>query len=1040
MRKRFLLLSVFSLTVCGIFLNSSHAYAAVPAASVPAIEATNYYNFTAYGGDGNYLYGISSAGTYVVKVDINGVVTNGKSVTTINPATKTYNGGVYTGSGVSRVWTTSVDGEIYLTVYSAAGKYYLFRSLDGGAHFGSDANATNDDYVSMLGDIDGTEANQKAAVYIHGNGSFIEATIGGQRTFLYTEYHNITSPAVAPVRVMKSTDGINWTQVVQFNVPGVLPASIQHIHLLRQDPYSDDIYIGTGDSDNQSGIIVWDGTGTLPNDAPENYPSYNDPNFTAIGGSQQYRALGFLFTPDHFFWGVDSAGNALGGIWRADRETLANITSADNSVLSLGSVGKREEMGYALKASDGTLLFLDYRDLTLTYPHNVWASGDNGATWTRIADIMPNVGVSSYNFTAFFEWKGKIYISSVSGAMAGKYTVITIEAELSGTFDGTRTVLHPVYWVSPSGTDSAPLGTSITGIRGWSSNTPWKTLSYALSGNRVTNGGRVILAPGTYSLEVGTTTAWSGNTRPGPIDLEVYVQGAAATSTFVYLPSSAATSSLLELRGADGQLRLSDLSLWSEKSDSNVLYVESGGSLTLQNTSVGSTTVDLGTGSTLLNYGTTTVTKSTLQAHPSNNILYSGAASKATSTQSIYVNGLNSIYLSNPTRFTSYNDAFANYAGFGINIDVNSTVPPKIKNGVFGSAATYAIKDFAGLSETDIDYNCYQTGVDASVTDGGNSLLNILSNFVNALLDDFHLLPASTCIDHGADLGFTTDYAESAIVGTPDIGPYEFQGPSVPTSLNQYKTDGTTAIASGGNTDETSIKLTFSMTSANNTDSLIPQVEVQPVGTAFTGTASFTGDAVAYSGASVIGTTTVTGLTAGTSYHWQGRVTNVTGTSSWVTMSGGTDFEIEAASTPSPSPTPTAEPIVSRSGSGAANRVSNLISMGFYSQAEAIARQYNIAVPLRSQLASQNIVTNVKKPSPFIRSLGLRSTGLDVKALQVYLNTHGYLLTKSGPGSPGQETEYFGVLTWKALMKMQKASYLPMTGFFGPLSRMLVEN
>ncbi|MFA6601724.1 MAG: hypothetical protein WCT02_02580, partial [Candidatus Paceibacterota bacterium] len=101
--RLFLLMAAFSVAVCGIFFYPTGAQAAVP-----AIEATNYYNFTAYGGDGNYLYGISSAGTYVVKVDVNGVVTNGKSVTTINPATKTYNGGVYTGSGVSRVWTTSV--------------------------------------------------------------------------------------------------------------------------------------------------------------------------------------------------------------------------------------------------------------------------------------------------------------------------------------------------------------------------------------------------------------------------------------------------------------------------------------------------------------------------------------------------------------------------------------------------------------------------------------------------------------------------------------------------------------------------------------------------------------------------------------------------------------------------------------------------------------------------------------------------------------------------------------------------------------------
>jgi peptidoglycan hydrolase-like protein with peptidoglycan-binding domain len=60
----------------------------------------------------------------------------------------------------------------------------------------------------------------------------------------------------------------------------------------------------------------------------------------------------------------------------------------------------------------------------------------------------------------------------------------------------------------------------------------------------------------------------------------------------------------------------------------------------------------------------------------------------------------------------------------------------------------------------------------------------------------------------------------------------------------------------------------------------------------------------------------------------------------------------------------------------------------------------------------------------------------DVKELQKFLNSHGYVIAKSGPGSLGQETTYFGQATKAALIKFQKAKKIyPSTGLFGPLTR-----
>lgn len=74
--------------------------------------------------------------------------------------------------------------------------------------------------------------------------------------------------------------------------------------------------------------------------------------------------------------------------------------------------------------------------------------------------------------------------------------------------------------------------------------------------------------------------------------------------------------------------------------------------------------------------------------------------------------------------------------------------------------------------------------------------------------------------------------------------------------------------------------------------------------------------------------------------------------------------------------------------------------------------------------------------STFSRNLMRGSKGTDVKSLQMYLNTHGYVVAMNGPGSTGNETMTFGNATKKALIKMQKAvGIAPASGYFGPKTR-----
>ncbi len=66
-------------------------------------------------------------------------------------------------------------------------------------------------------------------------------------------------------------------------------------------------------------------------------------------------------------------------------------------------------------------------------------------------------------------------------------------------------------------------------------------------------------------------------------------------------------------------------------------------------------------------------------------------------------------------------------------------------------------------------------------------------------------------------------------------------------------------------------------------------------------------------------------------------------------------------------------------------------------------------------------VTPTAKPILFTRSLRLGSTGDDVRRLQQFLNTHGFPVAASGPGSAGNETTTFTQAVKDALIKFQEA-------------------
>jgi hypothetical protein len=74
----------------------------------------------------------------------------------------------------------------------------------------------------------------------------------------------------------------------------------------------------------------------------------------------------------------------------------------------------------------------------------------------------------------------------------------------------------------------------------------------------------------------------------------------------------------------------------------------------------------------------------------------------------------------------------------------------------------------------------------------------------------------------------------------------------------------------------------------------------------------------------------------------------------------------------------------------------------------------------------------------FSQNRELYDHGSEILALQIFLNMHGFAVARSGPGSPAMETSYFGLRTYRALVKFQAANNLPATGYLGPLTRALI--
>lgn len=343
---------------------------------------------------------------------------------------------------------------------------------------------------------------------------------------------------------------------------------------------------------------------------------------------------------------------------------------------------------------------------------------------------------------------------------------------------------------------------------------------------------------------------------------------------------------------------------------------------------------------------------------------------------------------------------------------------------------------------------------------------------------DFQLADLSPAIDAGdpsVTTSTTTDYLGNPLYGAPDAGAYEYQPPYTITTTNPQSTGNIRIYADGkyrytsATSSATSVSFLVTPVSGSYTSYGASTTRPEYLDITFntwetTGSKNKSWTA----SSSVAGDTTYTigDLAPNTSYTFKLDGTANTGITGSAcsgstctsdgagqivfTYTGGYSthiFELVNATVPAVEATP----VHRSSGNTVASQISNLIAMGNTKLADELSDKY-IAKPTDAELRARiaDLLSQIAKlqtqdssdlqTCSFSRDLLSDTVHPEVKCLQQFLNTHGFILAKSGAGSPGQETTKFGALTRLALIKFQKANKItPAVGYFGPVTREVVD-
>lgn len=491
----------------------------------------DYIDLCAWDSDGTNIYGSQNgvASKYLAKQDLSGNKTTLADTELLTDQT--------TGSYPSVAICSG--STVFIVVRNASNQSFLYKSVNGGVNFGDNApDYNNGNWVDRIG-WDGT--SHVSAVTILGTRGFLTAADG---TLYYGEYN--TNGTRTPgstndrVGVRYSTDnGDTWQNLFVMNTDGSTRQTT-HCHAVRQDPYTNEIYFCFGDGETNSGIIQWDRSATITDNAT--FTALNNiDGIRTLSGSTQYQTTDLLFTADYIFNPADDGGAVAEtrGIWRYNK-TLTDITRVSSGVTDHTG----HAMYWGVKLPNGSMVATELLESTATdFTLYVYTSTDDGSTWTKSGKVLLRTDATSgKSVQGLFTVGNNIYYGLTRGA--GKDAICSAVFELSGDNISVET-LHPVYWVDPSGTDGdAP--------NGYNPGSPYATIKYAVESNRMTYGAKLKLAPGLHESQAANLL-WQANTRPAITTTETVIEGTEGQTILIY--DTAHTGAGFTLEASDGDIQ-----------------------------------------------------------------------------------------------------------------------------------------------------------------------------------------------------------------------------------------------------------------------------------------------------------------------------------------------------------------------------------------------------------------------------------------------------------------------------------------------------
>lgn len=446
---------------------------------------------------------------------------------------------ITTGS-ISNVWAWD-DYQLAQVNDLSTNQNYLYKSIDGFVTCGSNAPLYNDNKPVFAIGWNVAKSTKASAVTIMAQWALCRGTNRRGEDLLVFGQYNVNGARTAGgdndwanlICSRQGGDLNTFEVVVELNTNGT--NYLRHCHAVMQDPYTKEFWVMYGD-DAKCGIYVWDGVYPLPANTPPSqcvaYQGWRGIDKNNVPGGDFNLAQGTvaLFLPSEVImpldipsYGVVSLSRDLSSITRLANGSDMNIPQYH----SLYSACIDPVSGAAIVS---TIIEPNGLGATSDYVLWVWTAtkAENYRDWKRVARYMVATDRTGGREHEVMQANadGTIYIGSSNGA--GKDYHSTAVCRISGVYsEAEEAVIHPVFWVDPVFGNDANTG--------YSTGQKWKSLNYALRGNRVCLSSLVNVAGG-YSNEGAASYTLSFNitNRQAQTNYPVIIRGSGRKKTVVY--------------------------------------------------------------------------------------------------------------------------------------------------------------------------------------------------------------------------------------------------------------------------------------------------------------------------------------------------------------------------------------------------------------------------------------------------------------------------------------------------------------------------